>query len=115
MIFVRAENVFAHWLSSPCLRKFLRRQLMTIQPLPACTVDVGDHAIGHSLSDPYRGMEGTDNAEFQTWLRQQEEFTWRKLDQMSTVAAWRTRLKSVSARGVTYRYQLRVADQEFSL
>lgn len=33
-------------------------------PPPARTVDAVDHAFGLTLPDPYRWMEGNDNAEF---------------------------------------------------
>ncbi len=48
-------------------------------PPVARTVDVVDKAFGIELADPYRWMEGTDNAEHTAWLRAQGEDAAAKL------------------------------------
>lgn len=82
-------------------------------PPPARTVDVVDHAFGLTLPDPYRWMEGKDNAEFQAWLKAQGDFTRQKLDTMPTLDSWQTRLNAASAKGVAYRSLIQVADRLF--
>lgn len=42
-------------------------------PPVARTVDVVDHQFGIDVPDPYRWMEGLDNAEYRTWLKAQGE------------------------------------------
>jgi len=44
-------------------------------PSVARTVDVVDHQFGIDVPDPYRWMEGIDNAEYKTWLKAQGEWT----------------------------------------
>ena len=48
-------------------------------PPTARTVDVVDHEFGLILPDPYRWMEGENNAEFNVWLKAQGEYTRGKL------------------------------------
>ena len=82
-------------------------------PAPARTVDVVDHAFGLTLPDPYRWMEGKDNAEFQAWLKAQGEFTRQELDKLPTTESWQARLNAASAKGVAYRSLTHVADRLF--
>ncbi|RDI98745.1 S9 family peptidase [Dyella solisilvae] len=65
-------------------------------PPVARTVDVVDHPFGMNLPDPYRWMEGKDNAEFQAWLKAQGEYTRRQLDGLPGSASWRDRLQVIS-------------------
>ena len=56
----------------------------TVTPAPAGPpiarrVDVVDHQFGLEVADPYRWMEGTHNAEFETWLRAQGDFAAAEL------------------------------------
>jgi prolyl oligopeptidase len=46
-----------------------------VGPPPARTVDIVDSRFGISAPDPYRWMEGNDNAELATWLHAQGERT----------------------------------------
>jgi prolyl oligopeptidase len=50
---------------------------------PARTVDVTETKFGITLSDPYRWMEGNDNAELTGWLRAQGECTQRVVGHVS--------------------------------
>lgn len=61
-------------------------------PPPTRIVDVVDREFGLELPDPYRWMEGSDNAEFQDWLKAQGDFTRDRLDALPTLDAWRERL-----------------------
>lgn len=65
-------------------------------PPTARTVDVVERPFGLTLSDPYRWMEGSGNAEFDAWLKAHGEDTREKLDALPTLAAWRERLRKVS-------------------
>jgi len=63
-------------------------------------VDASDHAFGLNLPDPYRWMEGEDNAEFSTWLNAQGAYGRAQLDAEPRLQFWRDRL-AVVARGNT--------------
>lgn len=52
-------------------------------PPVARTVDVVDHQFSVDVPDPYRWMEGIDNAEYQAWLKAQGD--WAR-DELSKVA-----------------------------
>jgi len=52
-------------------------------PPVARTVDVVDHQFGIDVPDPYRWMEGIDNAEYKTWLKAQGE--WAR-DELAKIA-----------------------------
>jgi prolyl oligopeptidase len=84
-------------------------------PPVARTVDTVDHAFGLTLPDPYRWMEGDNNAEFQTWLRLQGEATRARLDVLPATAGWRERLRGVSAGTVVHRLQRAVGERVFFL
>lgn len=82
-------------------------------PPPARTVEVVDHEFGLTLPDPYRWMEGANNAEFDAWLKAQGEYTRAKLDALPTLATWRHRLQQASGGAVlNVRFQ-RVAGRLF--
>src|SRR5215510_7820918 len=51
-------------------------------PPVARTVPVVETAFGVELADPYRWMEGEDNAEYADWLRAQNAYTRQQLAQM---------------------------------
>jgi len=59
-------------------------------------VDVVDDAFGMTLPDPYRWMEGENNAEFDAWLRDQGIQTRKILDALPALAGWRDRLSKVA-------------------
>jgi prolyl oligopeptidase len=84
-------------------------------PPPARTVSDVDHMFGLDLRDPYRWMEGADNAEFQAWMKAQGEYTRAQLDSLPTLAKWRARLKAVSGAATINRLQRRVAGRLFFL
>lgn len=69
-------------------------------PPPAHTVDVTDHLFGLTLPDPYRWMEGSNNAGFDAWLKMQGEYTRAKLDALSALAGWRERLRQANGAAV---------------
>jgi prolyl oligopeptidase len=50
---------------------------------PARTAEVVEAKFGLTLSDPYRWMEGNDNAELATWLRTQGDCTQRYLGRIA--------------------------------
>lgn len=51
----------------------------TAEPPIARTVPVVDHQFGVDVPDPYRWMEGNENAELTTWLRAQADHAAREL------------------------------------
>lgn len=65
-------------------------------PSPARRVDVVDREFGLVLPDPYRWMEGENNAEFDAWLKSQAAYARAKLDALPTLAFWRERLSAVA-------------------
>ena len=65
-------------------------------PPGARTVDTVDELFGLTLPDPYRWMEGQDNAEFQAWLKAQGEYSRRQLDALPSLAPWRERLQQAN-------------------
>ncbi|GGA29873.1 prolyl oligopeptidase family serine peptidase [Dyella nitratireducens] len=68
----------------------------TQAPPSARTVNVVDHAFGLTLPDPYRWMEGKNNAEFQAWLQAQGGYTRSRLDAMPTMGLWRDRMRAAA-------------------
>jgi len=71
--------------------------IATADPSVARTVDAVDHAFGLTLPDPYRWMEGQDNAEFNDWLKAQGAQARARLDTLPSLPAWQQRLKQASA------------------
>lgn len=75
------------------LAVFLLAAPVQAQQAPAARqVDTVEHAFGLSMPDPYRWMEGENNAEFDGWLKTQGAVSRRNLDALSNLAAWRQRL-----------------------
>ncbi len=72
------------------------------EPPVARQVDTVDHVFGLTMPDPYRWMEGENNAEFSAWLTAQGAASRRKLDSLPTLASWRERL--TGAAGATTRH-----------
>ncbi|MDE2226131.1 MAG: hypothetical protein KGJ46_12735, partial [Xanthomonadaceae bacterium] len=72
-------------------------------PPVARTVNVVDHVFGLTLADPYRWMEGANNAEFDAWLKAQGEYTRAKLDALPMVTTWRERLQKADGGTVVNR------------
>jgi prolyl oligopeptidase len=64
------------------------------------TVDVVDHEHGIESHDPYRWMEGTDNAELTSWLRAQGETAARDLGKLPGRDKLRARVRELGL-GVT--------------
>jgi len=77
------------------------------------TVDVVDRQFGLELHDPYRWMEGADNAEFQAWLATQGDYTRGRLDALPTLAAWRERLAEAAQSQKVKRGHKRAGDRVF--
>ena len=75
--------------------------------------DTVDHLYGKDIADPYRWMEGQDNAAYTTWLKAQGAAGRTWLDSWSGLDGWRTRLDAASAGSVTNRGQHRVAGRLF--
>jgi prolyl oligopeptidase len=71
----------------------------------ARTVEAADEAFGLRLPDPYRWMEGKDNAEFSAWLRAQGQYGRSRLDAAPRLAFWRERLQQVARAGTVNRLQ----------
>lgn len=74
-------------------------------PPKARTVDVVEHLFGHTVSDPYRWMEGEKNTEFQQWLAAQGDDTRARLDALPTLAAWREAFQKINGTTVIHRAQ----------
>ena len=84
-------------------------------PRAARKVDVVDHLFGLDLPDPYRWMEGVNNAEFQTWLKAQGEYTRAQLDSAPALEPWQKRLSAASGATSINRLQREVAGRIFFL
>jgi len=84
-------------------------------PPTARTVDVVGHDFGLTLPDPYRWMEGEDNAEFNTWLKAQGAASRAKLDALPTLEAWRKKLATAAGAGTNHRGHRLVGDRLFFL
>jgi prolyl oligopeptidase len=82
-------------------------------PAPARKVDVVDREHGLVLPDPYRWMEGENNAEFQTWLKQQGEYTRAQLEASPIHARWGERLKVAGNATRVHRLQRPMAGRVF--
>lgn len=82
-------------------------------PPPARTVDVVEQLFGHTVHDPYRWMEGDNNAEFQRWLDAQGQYTRAKLDALSTLKHWQQALARVDGTTVIHRNQRRAGGRLF--
>ncbi|HTD28456.1 MAG TPA: prolyl oligopeptidase family serine peptidase [Xanthomonadaceae bacterium] len=86
---------------------------MATDPPAARKVDVVDHAYGLTIPDPYRWMEGENNAEFDAWLKAQGAASRAKLDALPTLDAWRTRLAAGAAVTIKHFGQTLVGDRMF--
>ena len=82
---------------------------------PARQVDVVDHDFGLTLPDPYRWMEGENNAEFSTWLKAQGATSRTKLDALPTLDAWRKRLMAAAGATTGHGGHTLVGDRLFFL
>lgn len=82
-------------------------------PSPARTADVVEHLFGHTVHDPYRWMEGDNNAEFQHWLVAQGQYARGKLDALPTLKGWQQALARTDGTTVIYRNQRRAGDRLF--
>ncbi|HEV7714652.1 MAG TPA: prolyl oligopeptidase family serine peptidase [Steroidobacteraceae bacterium] len=82
-------------------------------PTPARKVDVVDREHGLVLPDPYRWMEGENNAEFQTWLKQQGAYTRAQLEASPIRARWAERLKVAGSTTRLHRMQRPMAGRIF--
>jgi len=82
-------------------------------PLIAKRGDTVETVFGHRIPDPYRWMEGKDNAEFATWLTSQGTVGRVWLNSAPTRESWQTRLNAVSQSTTTNRAQHRAAGRLF--
>jgi prolyl oligopeptidase len=82
-------------------------------PAVARRVDTVETIFGHTIADPYRWMEGKDNAEFNAWLSSQGTAGRAWLNSGSSKDAWQARLSAVSQGSTTNRAQHRVAGRTF--
>lgn len=64
-------------------------------PPVARTVDVVDHQFGVDVPDPYRWMEGIDNAEYKAWLKAQGEWARDKLSKIAGRDALLARIREL--------------------
>src|SRR5579862_717785 len=87
------------------------------EPAPpvARTVDAADDAFGLHLPDPYRWMEGKDNAEFSAWLKAQGAYGRAQLDALPRLGYWRERLGKVAKAGTVNRLQRPMGGRLFFL
>jgi prolyl oligopeptidase len=74
-----------------------------------------DQLFGLTLPDPYRWMEGANNAEFNAWLGAEGARTRTRLDALPTIGAWRDHMKAASAKTTINRLQRRVGSRLFFL
>lgn len=74
-------------------------------PPTAPTVDVVDHVFGVTMHDPYRWMEGENNAEFHRWMVAQGEYTRAHLDALPTLKTWQQALEKTNGATVVHRAQ----------
>ena len=72
-----------------------------------------DHLYGKDIPDPYRWMEGQDNAAYNDWLKAQGVAGRAWLDASPNLEHWRQVLNAASAGSITNRTQHRVAGRIF--
>jgi len=77
--------------------------------------DVVDREFGLVLPDPYRWMEGENNAEFDEWLKAQAVYARVNLDALPTLASWRERLAAVAGASRKHSDHRIVRDRLFFL
>ena len=86
-----------------------------LPPPVARTVDAADDAFGLHLPDPYRWMEGRENAEFSAWLKAQGVYGRAQLDALPRLAYWRSQLDRVAQAGTVNRLQRPMGGRVFFL
>ncbi len=74
-----------------------------------------DTVYGITIPDPYRWMEGPNNAAFAAWLRAQGQDGRAKLKTSPTLSMWQQRLNAASSASITNRLQHRVGGRIFFL
>jgi prolyl oligopeptidase len=87
----------------------------TVQPPVARTVNAADDAFGLHLSDPYRWMEGEDNAEFTSWLKAQGSYGRAQLDAQPRLRFWQETLGAAARGGFLNRLQQPMGGRIFYL
>ncbi|HET8634714.1 MAG TPA: prolyl oligopeptidase family serine peptidase [Gemmatimonadales bacterium] len=84
--------------------------------LPAVRqVDTVEQAFGLSMPDPFRWMEGENNAEFNAWLKQAGAESRRKLDALPSLGRWRDRLTAAAQASTRHGSQRQVGRRLFFL
>lgn len=77
--------------------------------------DTVETVFGNQIADPYRWMEGADNAAFTDWLKAQGAVGRQWLDASPALDTWRATLSAAGAATTTNRAQHRVAGRIFFL
>ncbi len=72
-----------------------------------------DTVFGSQIPDPYRWMEGPNNAAFAGWLKAQGQDGRKRLNASASLATWQQRLNAASSASVTNRLQHRVNGRIF--
>ncbi|WP_443747545.1 prolyl oligopeptidase family serine peptidase [Asticcacaulis solisilvae] len=78
-------------------------------------VPVTDTVYGTTISDPYRWMEGPNNAAFAAWLKAQGQEGRARLNASPSLNQWQQRLNGASSASVTNRLQHRINGRIFFL
>src|SRR5262244_369167 len=81
----------------------------------ARTSEVVDRSFGLELPDPYRWMEGEQNAEFSAWINAQGAYGRDQLDALPRLGHWRTKLEAVSRAVTVNRHQQPMGGRIFFL
>ncbi len=72
-----------------------------------------EKVYGVTMQDPYRWMEGENNAAFAAWLKTQALAGRARLDASPLIEKWRARLRIAGATTATNKMQHRVGDRLF--
>ena len=81
----------------------------------APTNDAVDQAFGLTLPDPYRWMEGEQNAEFAAWITAYGAYGRAQLDALPRLEFWQARLKTASSAVTVNRLQQPMGGRVFFL
>jgi prolyl oligopeptidase len=92
----------------------VRSQQPTMLP-PVRMVDTVEQAFGLSMPDPFRWMEGENNAEFNAWLKEAGAVSRRKLDALPTLGRWRERLTTAAQASTRHGNHRQVGGRVFFL
>jgi prolyl oligopeptidase len=82
-------------------------------PPVARTVDVIDALGGQQIADPYRWMEGADNAEFDTWLGAQGRYAAQAFERLQGRDALHARIRALGLGTSVVSAPVRLGEQLF--